>query len=195
MMSGGDSSIVSPADRIRPPRVAVRKLDGAFGPLHERVVHVLLHQRRAHRDGAVGQALGAGDDVWLDAEEGRREGAVDAPERADHLIENQQDAVLGRDLAQLFQVALGRDQHARGAGHRFDDDGGDGGGVMQRDDAFQLVGQVGAPGGLALGVGVLFQVMGMRQVVYGGQQRAGERLTPRSRPIRRVRWPSPRARW
>ncbi len=84
--------------------------------------------------------------------------------------------MLGGDLAQLFQVALGRDQHAGRAGHRFDDHRRDGRGVVQRDDAFEFIGQLRAPGRLALGIGVLLQVVGVGQVVDGGQQRAGEGL-------------------
>jgi hypothetical protein len=71
--------------------------------------------------------------------------ACRAAEAGDDLVEDQQDAVLGADLAQALQVALGRRQHAGGAGHRLDDDGGDGRGVVQRDEALQqLVGQLGA---------------------------------------------------
>ena len=62
-----------------------------------------------------------------------------------------QDAVLGRDLAQLLQVALGRRQDAGGARDRLDDDGGNGGGIVQVDETRQLVGQMRAPLGLALG--------------------------------------------
>ena len=90
-------------------------------------------------------------------------------EAGDDLVEDQQDAVLRRDLAQLLEVALGRRQAAGGAGHRLDDDGGDGGGVVQVDEAGQLVGQVRAPLGLALGEGLLGAVVGGLQMVDAGQ--------------------------
>ncbi len=150
--------------------VAMGQFDGVVWALHEGVVDVLAHQRGAHRDGAVGQALGAGDEVRRDAEMGRGEGAVDAAEGADDFVEDQQDAVPVADLAQLLQVAARRHQHAGGTRHRFDDDGGDGRGVMQRDDAFERIGQVRAPVRLAAAVGHLFAVIGMRQVVDIGQQ-------------------------
>ncbi|MNT12516.1 hypothetical protein D3C72_1474460 [compost metagenome] len=150
--------------------VSVRELDGAFRALHEGIVDVLLHQRRAHRDGAVRQALGAGDDVRLDAEVRRGKRAIDAAEGADHFIEYQQDAVRVADLAQLLQVALGRNDHAGGSGHRLHDDGGDRRRVMQGDDALQRVGQMGSPIGLPARIGHLVAVVGVGQVVHVRQQ-------------------------
>ena len=94
---------------------------------------------------------------------------AEAAEAGDDLVEDQQDAVLGRDLAQLLQVALGRRQDAGRARHRLDDDGGDGGGVVQVDEPGQLVGQVRAPLGLALGEGLLGAVVGRLQMVDAGQ--------------------------
>ncbi len=43
---------------------------------------------------------------------------------------------------------------------------------MQRDDALELVGEMRAPFGLALGEGLLLAVVGVRQVVDAGEQRA-----------------------
>ena len=77
--------------------------------------------------------------------------------------------MLGRDLAQLLEIALGRRQDAGRARHRLDDDGGDGGGVVQIDEAGQLVGQMRAPLRLALGEGLLGAVVGRLQVVDAGQ--------------------------
>ena len=74
---------------------------------------------------------------------------AEAAEAGDDLVEDQQDAVLVADLAQPLEIALRRDQHAGRAGHRLDDDRGDGRGVVQRDDALELVGELGAVLGLA----------------------------------------------
>ena len=74
--------------------------------------------------------------------------------------------------AQPLQVALGRRQHAGRAGHRLDDHGRDRRGVVQRDDALELVGEMGAPLGLALGEGLVLAVVGVGQVVDAGEQRA-----------------------
>ena len=156
--------------------IAVKELDAAGRAVDDGVVHFAAHGDGARGHGGVAHALGHGDQVGCDAEEFGRSGGAQAAVGGDDFVKNQQDAVLGRNFAQLFQVALGRDQHAGGAGHGLDDHGGDGGRVVQRDDALQFVGQVGAPGGLALGIGVLLQVVGVGQVVHGGQQRAGEGL-------------------
>ena len=86
-------------------------------------------------------------------------------EAGDDLVEDQQDAVLGRDLAQLLQITLGRRQDAGRARHRLDDDGGDGGGIVQVDEPGQFVGQMRAPLRLALGEGLLGAVVGRLQVV------------------------------
>ena len=46
---------------------------------------------------------------------------------------------------------------------------------MQRDDALEFVGEMRAPFRLALGEGLLLAVVGVRQMIDAGQQRA-ERL-------------------
>ena len=148
----------------------------AVRTVHEGVVDFLLHEHRAHRYHTIGEALGGGEDIRFHIEVVGRKGRPQAAEAGDDFIEDQQDAVLGADLAQALQVALGRDQHAGGAGHRFHDHGGDVGGVVQGDQAFELIGQVRAVFRLALGEGVLFQVVGMRQVVHARQQRGAEGL-------------------
>ena len=45
---------------------------------------------------------------------------------------------------------------------------------MQRDDAFEIVGEVRAPVRLALAEGLLLAIVGRRQVIDAGQQRAEE---------------------
>ena len=73
-----------------------------------------------------------------------REGEAEPAEAGDHLVEDQQDAVLVADRPQALQVALGRRQHAGRARHRLDDHRRDGRGIVQRDDALQVVGEMGA---------------------------------------------------
>jgi hypothetical protein len=80
--------------------------------------------------------------------------------------------VLGTEFAQALQVALGRDQHTGGTSYRLHDHGGNGRGVVQGDDALQFVRQVRTVFGLAPGVGILFQVVRVRQMVDARQQRA-----------------------
>ena len=45
---------------------------------------------------------------------------------------------------------------------------------MQRDDALELVGEMRAPVRLALAEGLVLAVVGVRQVIDAGQQRAEE---------------------
>ena len=73
--------------------------------------------------------------------------------------------MLVADLAQALEIAFRRDQHAGGAGDRLDDDRGNGGGVVQRDDAFQILGQVDAMLRLAPGEGVVSRIVGVPEVV------------------------------
>ena len=101
-----------------------------------------------------------------------RERRAEATEAGDHLVEDQQDAVLRADLAQPLQVALGRDQHAGRTRDGLDDHGGDVAGVVQRDEALEFVGEVRAVLGLAARVGVAGEVVRVRQVVDARQHRA-----------------------
>ena len=82
--------------------------------------------------------------------------------------------MLVADLAQALEIALRRRKNARGSGHGLDDHGGDGGGVVQRDDALQLVGEMRAPFRLAAGEGLFGAVIGVGQMVDARQQRAEE---------------------
>ena len=159
------------SERVAGIRVAVEQFDARWR-IHEGVVDILFAEDGAHRHHAVGQALGRRHQVRLDVKIVGGERRRHAAETRDHFIEDEQDAVFGTQLAQAFQIAFRRDQHARGAGHRFDDDGGNRRCVMQGDDAFQFIGQVGAIFGFAHRVGVLVQVVRVRQVVHAWQQGA-----------------------
>ena len=130
-----------------------------------------LAEHRAHRQRAVGEALGGGDEVGHHAEIVGGEGRAEAAEAGDDLVEDQQDAVLVADRAQALEVALRRHQHAGGAGHRLDDAGRDGLGVVQRDEALEVVGELGAVLGQAPREGVALGVMRVAQVVDARQQR------------------------
>ena len=154
--------------------VAVEQLDHVLGPVHEGIVEALAHQHAAHGHGAGIHALGEGDHVRDDAVALGGEGGAEAAEAGDDLVEDEQDAVLVADLAQALEIALRRRQNAGGAGHGLDDHGGDGGGVVERDDALQLVGEMRAPFRLAAGEGLLGAVIGVGQVVDARQQRAEE---------------------
>ena len=82
--------------------------------------------------------------------------------------------MLVADLAQALEIALWRRQDARGACHGFDDDGGDRRGVVERHDAFEIVGEMRAPFRLAARKRLFGAVIGVRQVIDAGEQRAEE---------------------
>ena len=132
-------------ERMRRIGVAVEQFDGWSGPLHEGVVHGPPRDHAAHRHAARGDAFGEGDDVGRHAVALGRERVAEPAEAGNHLVEDQQNAVVVADRAQSLQIALGRRQHAGRTGHRLDDDGRDGRGVMQRDDALEIVGEMRAP--------------------------------------------------
>ena len=71
-----------------------------------------------------------------------------------------------------LQIALRRRQHAGRTRHRLDDDGGDGRGVVQRDQPVEFVGEMRAPLRLADREGLLGAVIGGRQMIDAGEQRA-----------------------
>ena len=91
-----------------------------------------------------------------------------AAEAGDHLVEDEQDAVPRADLAQPLEVALRRHQHAGRAGHRLDDHRRDGRWIVQREQALELVGELGAVRGLPSRERVPRQVVRVRG---GGRRR------------------------
>ena len=154
-------------NRVAGVGVAVAELDHVLRSrlLHEGVVDLAGGDHCAQRDGTVGDLLGGVHDVRGHAEVFGTGPFTHAPKRRDHFVEDQQDVVLGADLAQALQVALGRHDHTGGTGHRLDDHGGDVGRIMQFDQLEQLVGQLHATGfGHALGEGQV-RLQGVRQVV------------------------------
>ncbi len=156
--------------RMTGVRVPVGKLRASRARLHHGVVDVAAHEGRAHGKCAVGEALGAGEDVGDHAPFLGGKARAQAAESGDHLVEDEEDAVLVAELAQALEVALGRRQHAGGARDRLDDHGRDGRSVVDIDDAQQLVGEVRAPRGLAAAVGLLGEIVGRGQVVDVGQE-------------------------
>ena len=74
-----------------------------------------------------------------------REGRAEAAETADHLVEDQEDAVPVADLPQPLEIALRRQDHPGGAGERLHDHRRDRVGAVQLDDPLQIVGQYAPP--------------------------------------------------
>ncbi len=150
----------------------MEELDDAFRSLHERIEQVVGDQHCTHGDRAVGQTLGAGQDVRRDAPALRGEGLAHATEAGDDLIEDQQDAVLGGDLAQPLQIAHRRQDDPGRAGHRLDDHRGDVLRAMQHHQPFQFIGALHAVLRQAAAEGIALQIEGVRQVIDTWQHRA-----------------------
>jgi hypothetical protein len=98
------------------------------------------------------------------------------PVTGDHLVEDQQQAVFVADLAQALQVPDRRQHHAGGTGDRLDDHRGDGRGVVQRHQPFELVGEFRAVCRQAAREGIAREVVRVRQVVHPGDHRRRPRL-------------------
>ena len=84
--------------------------------------------------------------------------------------------MLVANLAQALQIALGRQQHAGGAGHRLDHHRGDVRGIMQGHQTLELVGDFGAMFRLPFGKRVALEVVRMRHVVDPRQHDIAESL-------------------
>ncbi len=87
--------------------VAVEELDGVFRRRRGHgLVDLVAHGNSTHRLSAIGDRLGHGHDVRLDAEGRGPEGCAQAAETGDDLIEHQEQAVLVADFAQALKIAL-----------------------------------------------------------------------------------------
>ena len=75
-------------------------------------------------------------------------------------------------FAQAVEVAFGRGDATRGPGDRLHDDGGNGFGAVQRDEAQQLVGKLCPPFRLADREGLFVAIIGGRKMIDVRQQRA-----------------------
>ena len=121
--------------------VAVEEFDGILRSVHQPVIDLAAGEYRAHRDRAIGQALGCGHEVRHDAEIVGRKRRAETAETGDDFIENQQDAVFLRDLANALQIALWRKDDTGRARHRLYDDGCNGFRAVQLDQTLQILRQ------------------------------------------------------
>jgi hypothetical protein len=112
------------------------------------------------------------DHVGIDAVALGRKWIAETAIAGDHLIEDQENAVLVADGAQPLEISLRRRQHACRRRDRLDDHGGDRRGVVQRNDAIERVGQMRPPFRLADGEGLLLAIICCGQVIDAGDQRA-----------------------
>ena len=146
--------------------VAVEQLDARLGADHQRIVHRAAGEHRAHRDRSVGQALGGSDEIGNHADQ------IGA-EAGDDLVEDQQDAVPRRDLAQPLEIASGRQQHAGRSRHRLDDHRRDRLGAMQLHEPLEIVRQLGTMLGQIGREGVAGEIVRVAQMIAARQHREG----------------------
>ena len=152
--------------------VAVEQFDQALRAVHKGILDLAADKHRAHGNGAVGQALGGGHDVRGDFPALCGKGLAQSAVTGNDLVEDQQNAMLGRDLAQALEIAHRRQYDASGTGHRLDNHGSNVFRAVQGHQLFQLVSQFHAMLGQPATEGVAFQVQGVRQVVNAGQLHA-----------------------
>ncbi len=175
--------------RVRRVGVTVGEFHGVFRNRlpHEGLVDLPAGDHCAQRHGAVGNLLGNIHDVRGDAEILRAAVSAETTEAGDHLVEDQQDVVGIADFAQALQVTRRRHDYTGRAGHRFDDHCGDVRGVVQFNQAQQIIGQLNAAGfGHALGkgqaglqgvwqmIGVHHQAEALAVAAHAAQRGAGD---------------------
>ena len=93
--------------------------------VHQGLGDAVADQHAAERQVAAVDALGEGHEIGLDAVVLRAEPLAEPAEAGDHLVGDQQDAVLVADALDLRPVGVRRDDHAAGALHRLADEGRD----------------------------------------------------------------------
>ena len=138
--------------------------DGAVAGEPRRVV--LLEDERAVPALRAGRAVGP--DRVLVALLGHRQVALET-------VRGRRSRVC---LPQAFEITLRRRQHRGRARHRFDDDGGDGVGAVQRHHPLDIVGEFGAMLRLTLCKRVAGEIMGVTDVIDTrkmGRERAAVR--------------------
>src|ERR1700722_7314511 len=104
----------------------MEELDGVLRrSVHHGVVNRTTDGHRAHGYIAVGDCLSHRNHIRRDTEALRGKGLPRAAKATDHFIEDEQNSVLGADLAQPFKVAEGWHIYATGTCDRLDEAGRD----------------------------------------------------------------------
>src|SRR5210317_108236 len=165
--------------------IAMEYLDHVLRTIHVRIVDLVAHEYGAHRDDAVGKALGCRDDVRCHIESLRAECMSDAAECGDHLIEDQQYSVFVTDLAQTLEVARRRRYHAGRSRYRLDDDGRDIAAIMQSAQPLEVFCELDAVLGQSARERVALYIQCVPEVVDTGNHCRTEYLAIRHDPANR----------
>ncbi|VCU71771.1 hypothetical protein PIGHUM_03861 [Pigmentiphaga humi] len=153
--------------------------------LHHRIVQRPRHGHGPHRNRGIIDALGHRQQIRRHPEPLGRRRRAQPSERRDHLIEDQQNAMPGAQLAQALQIAARRHQHPRRPGHGLDDHGRHRGRIVQGQQPLQLIRQMRAPLGLAPRKRGLGEIPGCRQMVHPRHQVGAISLAVRPHPAHR----------
>ena len=113
--------------------------EGGFRPAHKGIGDGLAENGRAHGNIAAGNALGHGHHIRDNAPMLAGEHLAGAAEAGNHLVGNQQAAVLIAHFPQPGPVVGRRDDGSGGTGHRLGDDGRHCFRPLKADDVFDSV--------------------------------------------------------
>ena len=92
--------------------IAVEEFDARARAGHDGIIDVIPDRNRPHGHGGIGQSLGHGHDIRHHTQALRTEIGAKPTKTRDDLIKNQQNAMLGADIAEALQVTHRRHQHA-----------------------------------------------------------------------------------
>ena len=92
--------------------ITMEEFDARASASHDGIIDVIPDRNRPHGHGGIRQPLRHGHDIGRHAQAFRAEIGAKAAKAGDDLIINQQNAMLGADIAQALQVAHRRHQHA-----------------------------------------------------------------------------------
>ena len=80
--------------------IAVEEFDPSRDTRHDGIIDLVLHGNRPHGHGGICQPLGHGHDIGHHTQAFGTKIGAEATKAGDHLIINQQNAVLGADIAE-----------------------------------------------------------------------------------------------
>ena len=110
---------------------------------HEGVVNLGGRHHCAHWHRTIGDLLGQVENVGGHTKRFSTGVSPASAQPGDDLVEDQQNIVGVAKRTQSLQVTRGRRDDTRRTRHRLDNNGGDGRGVMQRNQICKLIGKVG----------------------------------------------------
>src|ERR1700731_4009912 len=121
--------------------MTVKQFDAALWSLHERIVDPSGNDYAPHGNGAVRHAFSKHDHIGRDLVSLGCKGMSKPPERGDHFIEDQQNAMRIADCAQTLEIVRWGGKNTGRACHRLDDYRGNGFGAVHGNALRERVGK------------------------------------------------------